>query len=176
MKKTTKVSLAILLTFCLVLASLSTVFAMPLPTKAAIPWADPTAMATDTTLVFTSTVKDAWQLPGTTELSSGMFVPAGFPEGQAQFGGKGLAVSDLPDGRFVKVCFNFPVYFNSWHGTIYAWDGMEWVAMPTTITPGDTEDPANTYACTPSAGNGTYALVIGFYGTPQPQIKIRPPV
>jgi len=162
--------MAILLSLCLVLFSVSAVFAFYIP-KSHVTWTDPTAKAADTTLAFTGKVMDSWQLPGTTQLSSGLFVPAGLPEGQAQFGGKGLAVSGLPDGRFVQVCFNFPVYNNSWHGTIYAWDGMEWVAMPTTITPGDAENTANTYACTPSAGNGVYALIIGFYGTPQP---VRP--
>lgn len=172
MKKTTRVSIAILLSLCFVLLAVGTVFAKSPVVKSPIAWTDPTARATDASLTFTGTVMDMWQLPGTMTLSSGLYVPTGLPEGQAQFGGKGLMISGLPDGRFVQACFNFPVYNNSWAGMIYKWDGMEWVAMPTTITPGDAENPANTYACTSMAGNGTYALIIGFYGTPQPRLRV----
>lgn len=164
MKKISRLSITVFIVLCLLLVSFSTVFARrALPT---ITWTDPTASTSEKGLTFTSEVLDPWQLPGTLTLGTGQYGPVGFPAGQAQFGGNGLKVTALPEGKTVELCFDFPVYSMSWEGKIYLWNETKWVAMPTTVTPGSDGSP--TYACTPKAANGIYALIIGFYGTPQP--------
>jgi hypothetical protein len=170
MKTISRIAIAAFIVLCFTLVSVSTVFARRSdPVK--IVWTDPAASTSEKGATFSQDVLDPWQLPGTQTLASGLYVPVGFPLNEAQFGGNGLQVSALPDGKMVKICFNFPVYENSWAGTIYMWSETKWVAMPTTITPAT--EGTSTYACTPSAGNGTYALIIGFYGTPQPMERLR---
>ncbi len=105
-------------------------------------------------------------LPGTQTGSGGKIFPIGFTLGQAQFGGNGVEVSGLAAGETVKICFDFPLYRYKWTGTIRMWNGTKWVPQATTVTPG--AEGTRTWACTPKAGNGIYALIIGYYGTPEP--------
>jgi hypothetical protein len=170
MKKISRITITVFIVLCFTFVSVSTVYARR-PTPVSIAWTDPFVVTTDKSVTFTSDVLTPWQLPGTQTLKTGQYVPVGFPIGEAQFGGNGLQVSDLPDGRLVTLCFDFPVYANSWHGTIYEWSGTKWVAMPTTLIQATDSTPA--YACTFTAGNGIYALIIGFYGTPQPKEILR---
>ena len=165
MKKVTRFSIITLLVLSLVIVSFSTVFANHIEQPKRV-WADPTVSTSDKGVTFDSIALDSWQLPGTVTANSGMTLPTGFPANQAQFGGKGIHVSGLPDGKYVEVCFSFPVYIYSWAGTIYKWSGTKWVAMPTTITPATGESNTTT-ACTLRAGNGVYSLIIGFWGTPE---------
>ena len=168
MKKTTRIAIAFALVTCLILVSVTTVFARRLPPFV---WTDPVATSMDKTVMFNSDILNLPQLPGTQMLGSGMYVPVGIPTPQSQFGGNGLVVSGLPDGKTVQICFSFPTYVFSWAGQVHMWSGTEWMPMPTTIIPA-TSEAYNTQACTYGAGNGTYALIIGFYGTPQPRLRI----
>ena len=166
MKKSVSFGIAAILVFCLVLLSVTTVFAHPI--YPLFTWTDPTATSMDKAVMFNSDILNPAQLPGTQMLGSGMYVPVGIPTPQSQFGGNGLVVSGLPDGKTVQICFSFPSYVFSWAGQVHKWSGTEWLPMPTTIIPA-TAEAYNTQACTYGAGNGTYALIIGFYGTPQPR-------
>ena len=45
-----------------------------------------------------------------------------------------------------------------WAEKIGVWNGAKWVLLPTTISTG-TDEAANTTACAPITGNGTYAFI-----------------
>ena len=148
-----------LIVLCVALLSFSTTFAAT--SSSSLVWTDPTAAATKPGTTFTSAILDTWQLPGTVETGSGMYLPKRL-NGDSQFGGKGININDLASGNTVTLCFSFPNYNNSWSGKIYAWDGSEWASRTTSIT----SSAGSSAACTYRAGNGTYSLIIGYYGTP----------
>jgi hypothetical protein len=162
MKKITRFSITALIVLCFVLVSFSTVFATPGITHQNKDWSDPVASSSDKGVSFTSVVVSPWQLPGTTTLSSGVAVPVGFPKGELQFGGKGIQISGIAEHKSIQVCFDFPTYNNSWKGKIYEWNGIKWVPVTTTILAPAESNPS---ACTSSAKNGFYALIIGYFGS-----------
>jgi hypothetical protein len=163
MKRISRLGIALVLVFGFAAVTLTSVFAI---TVNPIVWNDPTATNNMSGGTFIDAVLNPPSLPGTVNDSADKILPAGFPTDQAQFGGNGIMVSGLTGGDTVKICFDFPVYQYSWAGKIYEWNGTKWVAMPTTIVP-PTGEGASATACTPRAGNGTYSLIIGFWGTPE---------
>jgi hypothetical protein len=88
-----------------------------------------------------------------------MILPSGFPEGEVQFGGKGLSLLDISDGT-EQVCFPLPTYAFGWRGNVYEWNGSKWDKFETATTIG--KDGAIPVACAKVNGNGTYALLINF--------------
>jgi hypothetical protein len=158
MKKYSRFAVAALLVMSVVFMSVSTVFADST-------WADPTATANGKDVSITTSVLDSAVLPGTVNNDAGMILPVGFIAGSIQFGGNGIAVSGLKSTETAKVCFSFPVYQYSWAGKIYEWNGKAWVVVPTTMV-APTGENSLYYACSDKVGNGTYSLLIGFYGTP----------
>ena len=160
MKRSVNIVFALVLAFCFAFASFGSVHAgsiQPGPT-----WGHPTAVPSVKGAGITSEVLGQPELPGTAMLKSGEFVPVGFPLGEAQFGGSGLKVSGMTSKTTATLCFSFPSYQFKWTGKIEQWNGTKWVALDTTITSG--VDGGATYACTNGAGNGTYALIIWYYG------------
>jgi hypothetical protein len=158
MKKVTKLSIAVLLASCIILSSVSAVFAdasiNPSPDLQ-----DPTATGNAS---FTSTVLGQWQLPGSEMNSKEMYLPTGF-DGQAQFGGKGIEIDGLTQANTVDVCFSFPTYKYSWTGKIYEWKDTQWVSKSTNIY--TTSYNGATHACTANVGNGIYSFVIWYTGS-----------
>lgn len=122
-------------------------------------WPDPTAAPLTGDLVFSMKVIPPTSLPGTYIGREGMILPTGFPEGEVQIGGKGLALLDVSDGS-EQVCFPLPTYNYGWRGSVYEWNGSKWEKFATTTTVG--VDGAITMACAKVYGNGTYALLINF--------------
>lgn len=171
MKKFIGVSITILTVLCLAAVNFSTVFAFFDPVQKPA-WGEPIPVSNGKGITFTSNVLSVWQLPGTITLASGMIVPAGFPNNEEQFGGKGIKVSGIPEGKSIQICFDFPTYNNSWKGKIYEWDGSKWVAVTTSVLTPAERDPM---ACTYSAGNGVFALIMGYYGPVEP-IFVEPEV
>jgi hypothetical protein len=135
-----------------------------------ITWADPYVFKT--TVQYNSDVLGAVDLPGTEVLDNGKILPAGFNH-EMQFGGNGLEVSGLAAGKSVDVCFDFPTYRYSWNGVIKEWNGTKWVALPTTIT--STNESSSSLACTTKVKNGTYALLIWYYGPIESVVTTLPP-
>jgi hypothetical protein len=134
-----------------------------------ITWADP--YVPETSVQYSSSVLGVETLPGTEVLDSGKILPAGFNH-EMQFGGKGLEISGRAAGKSVEACFDFPTYRYSWNGVIKQWNGTKWVALPTTITP--TADGSTATACTPKVSNGTYSLLIWYYGPIEPVVTEKP--
>jgi hypothetical protein len=163
MKKISKFSLVIVISLCIMLAT--TAFFVP-----KINWPDPVVTPAQAGMTFTATVLDQWQLPGTEVTSSGGYEPVGFVTGQMQFGGSGLQLADLPAGKTAQICFSFPLYRYDWRGAIYQWDGSKWLLMATTTTQLN-DEAMTTTACAQGAGNGTYALIMGFHGVVQYKLK-----
>lgn len=170
MKKFVRFSTILVIVSALLVLSIGTVFAIA-PIHPITTWTDPVAFVADKGVTFTADVKDPSAMPGTVNNDGGMIFPVGFTSTQGQFGGKGILISDLTAGKFVDICFNFPVYRYSWAGTIYSWTGTKWVAMPTTIVE-DKVDETNTKACTKGVGDGVYALIMHFWGTPQAFVPV----
>jgi len=167
MKKITRYSLVLLLVLCVTMVTTSVVFAGSLIPATPIVWQDPTATTDSSLIPYTAAVVDTWQLPAGIETTDKQLtVPLGFPADQIQFGGKALKVSDLAEGKTVEICFDFPVYRYDWSGSVYMWDGSEWVKQATTIVNTD----GATQACAKVSANGTYALLIQFWGTPEPPV------
>ncbi len=125
-----------------------------------IVWPDPTVAAISGDTDFVASVTDPLKLSGTYKNDVGTPVPTGFPAGEIQFGGNGLVLKDVTSGS-QSLCFSFPTYRYGWRGSIYQWNGSKWVKLATTITERNEGAPA--LACTTVYGNGTYALLIGFY-------------
>lgn len=130
--------------------------------------ADPTAVPNVTGASMTAEVLDVSVLPGTLQLNSGVYGPVGFKAGDVQFGGSGLKVSGLTGGNKATVCFAFPSYRYKWDGKIEEWNGTKWVSLVTTFTK-DGDGIVN-WACTSAAGNGTYSLIIWYYGPAEPPV------
>jgi len=167
MKKIARISVVALLVMCMTLLSVSTVFASRKDYYTPATWSDPTLTSNIKNETYSSEILDQWQFPGSETLSSGMFFPVGFHD-ELQFGGKGIQVSGLTGGNTVEVCFAFPSSINSWTGKIYEWNGSKWVSITSTLTPATSDVPGAT-VCSPKVGNGTYSLLVYYYGTPEPR-------
>ena len=164
MKKSAKIFLVLTLALSVAFLGVHSAQAIIIPAPD-FTWNDPTVSPNSPGTTLKTEVVEPSQLPGTNTNGKGMFEPVGFGLNQAQFGGNGIVVSGLPDGKTAKLCFSFPVYQFDWAGKIYHWNGTKWMMSSTTIIPG--VEGTTTLACTNSVGNGTYALIIGFYGTPE---------
>jgi hypothetical protein len=160
MKKTRNILLTSVLVLGFLALSFSNVLAAP---NLADPKATPTLPGTS----FTATVLTEVALPGSEVGANQMIFPIGFMD-EAQFSGKGLMVSGLKAGETVTVSFDFYAYLHKWAGSIYQWSGAKWMKLPTTVTLG--EDGGTTWATSSGLGNGTYALIIGNYGPPEPPV------
>jgi hypothetical protein len=169
MKKWTRATVSVLLALSVILITTTVVFARLDPNP--IVWQDPEG-TTDSALVpYSAEVVDTWQLPAGIETTGKQLtVPLGFPADQIQFGGKALKVSDLAEGKTITICFDFPVYRYDWSGSVYMWNGSEWVKQATTVTTTD----GSTQACAKVSANGYYALLIQFWGTPVPAATLPP--
>jgi len=150
-----KKSLFQLLTFVLVLTLLLGSFGS---VKAAA-GDDPTVTPVSGDMEFTTEIIPIASLPGTYELANHMLVPVGFPDGEAQFEGPGIAVLGMDHGK-ATVCFSLYTLAvqQGWGGKVGLWNGSKWVKLETSITTG-TDEAAATLACAPIAGNGTYAFI-----------------
>jgi hypothetical protein len=149
MRKCTIVLISFLLVFSLLLTSFGSAKANS--------GDDPVVTPISGDMVFTSEVVQPSALPGT--LPSGqMFVPAGFPANEAQFGGNGVLIKGLDSGK-ATLCYSFPEVEvkQGWGGRFGMWNGAKWVLLPTTITTAD-ESP-NSIACATITGSGTYAFI-----------------
>jgi hypothetical protein len=137
--------------------------------------ADPTAAPAAAGATLTSQVLPLPVLLGTHLLDSGKYEPVGYKTGEVQFGGSGLKVSGLTGAEKAKVCFAFPSYRYKWDGKVNQWNGTKWVPLLTTFT--KDVDGVVDWACTSAGGNGTYSLIIWYYGPPEaPYEPIPEPV
>jgi len=132
---------------------------LPAGTARAAVGDDPLVTPVSGDMVFTTEIVPIASLPGTIVLASQMLAPVGFPEGEAQFEGAGVRVTGMDYGK-ATVCFTLSTIAvnQGWGGKAGVWNGTKWVLLPTTITTG-TDEAANTTACAPIAGNGTYAFI-----------------
>jgi hypothetical protein len=150
MKRLAMPVLSIVLVFVLLLASFGIA-------KAAA-GDDPIVIPGSGDVEFTTEVISIAALPGVTELAGGMLAPAGFPSGEAQFGGNGIQVSGLDHGN-ATACFTLSTVAvnQGWGGKVGMWNGSKWELLATTIsTP---EDSPSSLACATISGNGTYAFI-----------------
>ncbi len=136
--------------------------------KATVEFADPMTFPGAPGSTFVATVLTPVLLPGTVDGPGGLVLPVGFTTGQKQFGGNGLSISGLQAGESAKLCFDFPWYNFKWAGGVYQWNGTKWVPLGTTVTPG--VEGSNTWACAMTSENGTFALLMGYYGPPEPAV------
>lgn len=165
MKKTGKFLLASLLVVGLLTLSFSLAFAMADPSSGLD---DPTVKPAFSGEKYTSLVLAPQFLPGAIEQDS-LVYPKGFGPGQGQFSGSGIKVSGLKAGETVSLSFDYKFYNFKWTGAVYSWDGTKWVKLATkTVLP--TGDESMTWATVSGVGNGTYALIIGNYGVPEPPV------
>jgi hypothetical protein len=110
-------------------------------------------------VTYSSSVLEVFYLKGAVQKEDQSMAPVGRTD--EQFGSNGLVLSDLSGKEKVKACFYFSGYNYKWAGNIYKWNGTKWVKQVTTIT----NDPAATpMACASGLGNGTYALIIYYWG------------
>lgn len=151
MKKTVLPFFSILLVLTLALSSFSIVTAE----GSDDPWVTPVSGD----LEFNAEVIPLASLPGTIELGNQMLVPAGFPEGEVQFGGNGVRVTGF-DGGKATLCYTLTAkeVAVGWGGKFGSWDGSKWTLLPTTIAPVP-EEGSTTSACATITGNGTYAFI-----------------
>jgi hypothetical protein len=105
----------------------------------------------------------ASDLPGTYTNDKGLYEPNGVALDEGQFGGKGVVITGMATGKTARVCFDFPTYHDGWKGSVYLYDGSEWVKLKTSIS--TSNQNSNVWACSNSVANGTYALVIYYAGT-----------
>jgi len=119
---------------------------------------DPVVSPVSGDSVFTTEVVPVPALPGTSLLASQMFVPVGFPLGEAQFEGNGIRVSGLESGK-ATACFTIPnsVLDQGWSGKVGVWNGTKWVLLGTSFSTAD-ESPYS-IACAPVSGDGTYVFI-----------------
>lgn len=107
-------------------------------------------------LVFSVSPVPVEKLPGQTTTAAGLIVPSGFPLGEKQFDGNGVAVSGLSYGT-AKACFPISGLNQGWGGKVGYWDGSAWKLLDTNIS-----TPAEgtfSWACANISANGTYALI-----------------
>jgi hypothetical protein len=96
------------------------------------------------------------KLPGQTTTTARLIVPSGFPLGEKQFDGDGVAISGLSYG-FAKACFPITALNQGWGGKVGYWNGSAWKLLDTSIsTP---PDATFSWACANVSENGTYALI-----------------
>lgn len=133
--------------------------------KATVEFMDPLTFPGAPGNTFVAKVVTPVELPGTLAGPGGLVLPVGFTTGQKQFGGNGLNITGLQAGESAKLCFDFPWYNFKWSGGVYQWNGTKWVALGTTVTPG--VEGSNTWACAKTSANGTFALLMGYYGPPE---------
>jgi hypothetical protein len=151
MKKFVLPFFSLLLVLTLALSSFSSVTAA----AGGDPWVTPVSGDME----FTVTVIPIASLPGVVELASQMLAPAGFPEGETQFGGNGIRVTDFASGK-ATVCFSLSAQevAKGWGGKVGMWDGSKWVLLPTTIA-AVVEEASTTSACAGITANGIYAFI-----------------
>jgi hypothetical protein len=151
MKKTVLPFFSFLLVITLVLSSFSSASA----DYSDDPWVTPVSGD----LEFNTTIVPLSSLPGTIELSSQMLVPAGFAEGEVQFGGNGVRITGF-DGGKATICYSLTAseVAYGWGGKVGSWDGAKWALLPTSIAPVPEEGSA-TSACATIYGNGTYTFI-----------------
>jgi len=107
-------------------------------------------------LVFSVSPVPVVKLPGQTTTAAGLIVPSGFPLGEKQFDGNGVAVSGLSYGT-AKACFSISGLNQGWGGKVGYWNGSAWKLLDTSIsTP---EEGTFSWACANISANGTYALI-----------------
>lgn len=161
MKKNTRFVAAIALSLCIVLMSVSTVFAS---TTTDEEWTDPTVQGKTSDTVYAYDVLTEAEIPGSINNDATMIIPSGF-DGMKQFGGSGIKIFDLATSAdTVSITFAFPTYQYGWTGGIYKWDGSEWVAVKSTLVAPTGEN--SLYHVTASkVGNGIYALLVNYTGS-----------
>lgn len=160
MKKLTKfVSVSVLL-FAMLVLIVGQSFAMKLPVVATTPaFTDPIVTPMRAGDTFTSSVEALVYLKGAVQLETQLMAPVGRTD--EQFGSNGLVLSGLTGKEKVKACFEFNRYNYKWAGHVFKWNGTKWVKQSTTFS----SDPAaTTLACASGLGNGTYALIIYYWG------------
>ncbi len=127
-------------------------------TAKAAPGDDPVVTPVSGDTDFTTEVVAIASLPGVVELEDGMLAPLGFPAGEAQFGGNGIRVTGMDQGK-ATACFSLSAVAvnEGWGGKVAVWNGAKWVRLATSIT---IEDETNTaIACATITGSGTYAFI-----------------
>ncbi|MBA3075176.1 MAG: hypothetical protein FP831_16355 [Anaerolineae bacterium] len=146
------------------------VFAKSDPTPSATALRDPIVSPMKATDTYTSTVVEVGYLKGALQKEDQSMAPVGRTD--EQFGSNAVVVSDLTGKEKVKACFYFSGYNYKWAGNIYRWSGTQWVKQVTTIT----NDPEGTpMACASGLGNGTYALIIYYWGPQEMSFPATPP-
>jgi len=126
-------------------------------TAKAAPGDDPVVTPVSGDATFATEIIPIVSLPGVTTYGE-MLVPAGFPAGEAQFGGNGVRVTGF-DASKATACFSLSAAAvnEGWGGKVAVWDGAKWVRLATSIT---TVEESNTaLACATITGNGTYAFI-----------------
>jgi hypothetical protein len=127
-------------------------------TAKAAPGDNPTVTPVSGDTDLTTEVIAIASLPGVTELAGGMLAPAGFPAGEAQFGGNGIRVSAMDSGKATACFYLSAAEINQgWGGKVGVWDGTQWVLLATSISL--PEETNNAIACATISGNGTYAFI-----------------
>ncbi len=159
MKKNIPVFLSLTLAVSLVLLNFSPVRAFD--------WQAPVVTPGSGDKEFTAAVTAPAALPGTVTGDNAILFPAGFPAGTAQFGGDGVVVKGFTGGT-ASACFSIPPARSEWVGSIHQWNGTKWIKLPTTITEGDVESNSAS-ACASIYGDGTFALIMGYTGAPEPK-------
>jgi len=168
MRKSIKSMFVLLLVLGLVAVVFGPVFATPYKTTPTL--RDPVVTPVKASDTFTSSIVEVGYLKGAVQLESQLMAPVGRTD--EQFGSNGLVLSDLTGKEKAKACFYFTGYNYSWAGSVFKWNGTRWVKQVTTIT----NDPAATpMACASGLGNGTYALIIYYWG-PKENLVIAPTV
>lgn len=107
-------------------------------------------------LVFSVSPVPVVKLPGQTTTAAGLIVPSGFPLGEKQFDGNGVAVSGISYG-YAKACFPISGLNQGWGGKVGYWDGSAWKLLDTSVT--TPEEGTFSWACANISNNGTYALI-----------------
>ena len=157
MKKVFKSMFVLLIVVGLVAVVFSPVIAKKIDTTPTL--RDPVVSPMKTSDTFTSSVVEVGFLKGAVQLESQLMAPVGRTD--EQFGSNGVLVNGLSGKEKVQVCFEFNLYNYKWAGNVFMWNGTQWVKQTTTFT----SDPAaTTWACASGLGNGTYALIMYYWG------------
>lgn len=172
MKKINKVVSVSLLLVVMLLLIVGPVLAksdpIVVPVKA---FTDPLVTPVRASDTFTSSIVEVGFLKGAVQLDTQLMAPVGRTD--EQFGSNALVLSDLTGKEKAKACFYFSGYNYKWAGNVFKWNGTNWVKLPTTIT----NDPAATpMACASGLGNGTYALIIYYWGPKEIAVPTDMPV
>lgn len=157
MKKITKIISVTLLLVTLLVLSVGQVFAIKPAVSAG--FTDPLVTPLKESYTYTSEVVGLTYLKGAVQNDDQLMAPVGRTD--EQFGSNALVLSGLTGKEKVKACFEFNRFNYKWAGNIFMWNGTKWVKQTTTYT----SDPAaTTLACASGLGNGTYALIIYYWG------------